>query len=314
MTWTSLTFAFGSTLSSTKMTQLYDNFASFAAKEASAPVLANGYVVEAILASSAVSQGKLKTALQQQNGSNTTSVSFTGGTYTLLALLSDAGGGADVRFHAGAIGTYGTGAIIFDIPGTGSNWWMQARYITASKPYNFGDGDIPLLVYAVVNAAGEIVRIDVAEDTPWIYNGPNRINPYTVYVNKDGKKCRRVRQIVAEHGTLAAASRALQTETVLDRLMTDAFVDEEITHAVKNRDMAVIPHPFRNVPAGHTVILLDPVSPLCEHLMLLHQAEDEKENVARYLLDKHIKFDNTALNRKCPPGVMPVSFGWKLTR
>lgn len=172
---------------------------------------------------------------------------------------------------------------------------------------------MPLLAYAVMRPDGTIAAVDVAEDTPWYYNGPHRINPHTVF-ERDGRKFRRVRQLFAEHGTLRAARQAgLPRRIILDRLATDPLVEEEITFAVKNRDMAVIPHPFRNVAPGNTVVLLDPVSPLCERLLLLHQAGDPEETVSGLLLAGDLRLDNTALARRCPPGVMPVGCRWRNT-
>ena len=58
----STAFGYGTQLTSTQMQNLRDNLDATMAKESGAPVLANGYVVEDMLASSAVAQGKLKTS------------------------------------------------------------------------------------------------------------------------------------------------------------------------------------------------------------------------------------------------------------
>lgn len=44
MAWTALSFAYGSKLTSTKMTQLFDNFTAFGNKDSGAPVLKNQYI------------------------------------------------------------------------------------------------------------------------------------------------------------------------------------------------------------------------------------------------------------------------------
>lgn len=62
MAWVALSYAFASKLTSTKMTQLFDNFAAMAAKASGAPVLANSYVTTAMLATAAVTEAKLATA------------------------------------------------------------------------------------------------------------------------------------------------------------------------------------------------------------------------------------------------------------
>lgn len=54
MAWTALTFAYGSLLTSTKMTQLFDNFQAFADKDSGAPVLANDYIIAAMIATGEV--------------------------------------------------------------------------------------------------------------------------------------------------------------------------------------------------------------------------------------------------------------------
>ena len=64
MTWTSLNYAYGSTLTSTKMTQNQDNFTAVANGDSGAP-----NIQTAGIANSAVTQGKISTALQQSTGS-----------------------------------------------------------------------------------------------------------------------------------------------------------------------------------------------------------------------------------------------------
>lgn len=44
MAWTALSFSYGSKLTSTQMTQLFDNFTAFANKDSGAPVLENQYI------------------------------------------------------------------------------------------------------------------------------------------------------------------------------------------------------------------------------------------------------------------------------
>lgn len=65
MAWTSLTFAFGSTLTSTKMTQMQDNFTAVANGDSGAPniqtnAIANSAVTESKIATGAVTNSKLQ--------------------------------------------------------------------------------------------------------------------------------------------------------------------------------------------------------------------------------------------------------------
>ena len=62
MAWTSLTFTFGSLLTSSKMTQLYDNIAAAFNKDSGAPQLAIGYVTSAMLLTDSVSNSKIRAA------------------------------------------------------------------------------------------------------------------------------------------------------------------------------------------------------------------------------------------------------------
>jgi len=66
MTWTTLTFPFGSVLTSTKMTQLYDNFAAMAAGDSGAPSI-------------------LRLPVSSQTASSSATIEFTGigSTYSL---------------------------------------------------------------------------------------------------------------------------------------------------------------------------------------------------------------------------------------
>ncbi len=58
MAWTDLTFPFGSKLTSTKMTQLFNNFQAVTDKDAGAPQLANNYIVNAMITDGTISNEK----------------------------------------------------------------------------------------------------------------------------------------------------------------------------------------------------------------------------------------------------------------
>lgn len=59
MTWTVLSFPFGSVLTSAKMTQLYNNLTAVTQKDSGAPVLKNDYILAAMIANGNVSGPKL---------------------------------------------------------------------------------------------------------------------------------------------------------------------------------------------------------------------------------------------------------------
>ena len=180
--------------------------------------------------------------------------------------------------------------------------FIQQRYVQASPPYDLGDGEIPLFVYVIINSDGTIASTYVAPEAPWHNNGPTSIRPD---LEIGGKKFQRRRAILAEFGSIKAALLSgLTRAQIMDRMATDPMINREITQAIKQADMPLIPHPFMsNNLTGKTVVLLDPVSPLMTRLLGLH---DSGESVTDLVRD-WMSIGNTALARSGPPGVMIVN-------
>ena len=290
---------------------MIDNPVAITEKAAGAPVLANSYAVEAMLAAASVSQGKLKTTTGtfSTTGAYPQTVTLASGSYGFYPNVQSSGPGANykmtmvgdsatgIALASGAynsIMTYGTVS--------GQTMLVQERYIQASPPYDLGDGKIPLFVFAVMNSDGTIHSTYIAPEAPWHNNGPTNIRPD---VEIGGKKYQRRRQIIVEFGSIKAALLSKLNRTlILDRLATDTMVDVEITQAVKQADMPLIPHPFQgNNLTGKTVVLLDPVSPLMEKLLAIHESGESVTDIIRSWVD----IGNTALVRAGPPGVMIVN-------
>jgi len=83
------------------------------------------------------------------------------------------------------------------------------------------------------------------------------------------------------------------------------MLEHEITQATYHADMPLMPHPFLDFdPEKHIVILLDPMHELIGRLL---QEQNEGADVHSLLYGGHLKFDNSPLCRKGPPGVMQVS-------
>lgn len=261
---------------------------------------------------SAVSQGTISTALQQNTGLHAISVVgrivATGGTYTFHLFLGGDGSGLDYFPYVvdGAVTGYNTTVFAWGPNDSGGErtYYLSSRYIQASPPYDLGDGEIPLFVFAEVTPGGRVVAVDVANDPPWAYNGPTCIRPDAI---RDGKKYRRVRQVLAEHGSVRAAMQAgLSRVEFVDRMATDPVVDVEITPAMKNADMPLIPHPFVAKAAGNQVVLLDPVSPLVYKLSSVHGVAERGETIGELLMGGDLRLDNSPLTRSAPPGVLSV--------
>lgn len=173
----------------------------------------------------------------------------------------------------------------------------EQRYIQSSPPYDLGDGDVPLFAFAAMDSCGGTLATYVAPDPPWANNGPTDIAPHYY---RGGLGYRRGRALDA------AAVRARGLGAVTDAEWVEIAVDA----AFKNRDMARIPHPFRDGLEGATPVLLDPVSDLTHAIAALHA---EGESVSA-LLHRYLVIDNEPLARAAPPGVLPVRARWKETR
>jgi len=90
----------------------------------------------------------------------------------------------------------------------------------------------------------------------------------------------------------------------------DKVIEEvEFTQTMKNAGMVDVPQPFASLnPLTHTVVLLDPLSPLCLDFHEMGKEEKEgKTEIAELLHEGRIIIDNTAIKGLItPPGVMGV--------
>jgi hypothetical protein len=163
--------------------------------------------------------------------------------------------------------------------------YVQQRYIAASPPFDLGDGEVGGFIFALVNPQGEIVSHYAADVPPWGYNGPTSLAPCRQCpVTK--KKYRRV-------------MRARSFEEIMDGAAL-VYDEQEITQAVKNADMALIPHPFGAVPPGHSVVLLDPMD---ERIRAAIDYQNAGGDFVDEITAGKIRVDNATLSRKGPPGV-----------
>lgn len=288
-----------------------DNPIAITEKAAGAPVLANNYVVAAMINAAAVTWGKISTSLQQSSGTlnalSSVQINFTGGMQTLGWAVDNTGTGSVATVDATQTSAYTAAIQLKEVGGSNGTYRFQANYVNSSPPWNLGDGDIPLFVFAEIRPDGSVVRVDVADAPPWGYNGPTSVRP--TRESTDGRKFREVRKIIADHGTLAEAQKmGITPEMIFDRLATDPVVEEEITHEIKNRDMPSIPHPFgARKNTNNTIVLLDPVSPLIQKMAIVRMDPALDEPLTDMLLKGKFNIDNTPLVRAGPPGVTIVT-------
>jgi|GEM_PF-2212594 len=244
-----------------------------------------------------IPQTGLKTGWGEVQGGN---VLLPGGQYGFYPQIKQIGGSAvEVQINfTGPLGLNYVTPISMATPGFAGGAMASQRYIQASPPYDLGEGEVPLFVFALVDGAGKVMASYVAPDPPWANNGPTDIRP-THYRDGKGYQRRRVKPIEDTPEAKLAALRSPEFEEV------------EVTTAFKNADMALIPHPFRGeLPAGSALVLLDPVAALTADLLALHESE---ESVAILLLQDYLRIDNRALKRRCPPGVVAHGAKWRNT-
>jgi hypothetical protein len=305
---------------------LYDNIAAAFEKAAGAPVLANGYVVNAMLAdgatvtyakmaSAAIGQAMLKTTTGEVSTAVGGELTLPGGTYGFYPQTKNSSAVTDMSVHMVTLGHSISASYVTRISisvGTGTGFALQ-RYLQASAPWNLGDGDVPLFVFAAIDGVGKIVHLWIAADPPWGYNGPTSL-VWDVREFATGKNFRlvpRTQMTLAEAKRSPALMRDYLDEHTAARVANE-FTLVEITQAMKQADMPLIPHPFQGTDlTGLTVVMMDPMSPLGEKIEHLR---DSGEMLADELFrGDYLRFGNTGLSRAAPPGVMPVDVRWRLT-
>lgn len=240
-----------------------------------------------------VSQGDLNTATGDISGAVSTTGSLIGtlpgGEYGFSYNLIGAGG---IEFRSQiATNIASQTAMVFGLKTSGTGGTTvtaRQRYVTASPPFDMGDGPVRGFLFLKLDAAGNILGHYLADVPPWGYNGPTSIRADKID-RKSGKKYRKI----------------LKPRTMKEYMdgATPEYIHEEITQEIKNADMSLIPHPFV-LQDGETAVLADPMDGRIEKLLQLQNAG---ENLTEALQGGYFRPDNEALARKGPPGVMQVA-------
>ena len=268
---------------------------------------------QAGLTASAVGQAELKTATASGSTSildTGTSVTLTGGTYSMVSWSSDHPA-ADAWMGFGG-GNTAAGVWGFDMSGAAKSIYRDERYIQASPPYTHG----PIFIFLMIDTLGNIVNVEVGFDPIWAYHGPTDIRPQFM---RDGKPYRRVKTYdgltLAEVLRDKAKNKALLNDIVMGQKQPEE-IEREITLAYKDSDMGVVPHPwYPNRPeyfTGRTVVMLEPGTALALKLAEIAEASHARE-VRELIRGGFLTINNMPLARATPPGVMVVSVSWKLT-
>lgn len=270
-----------------------------------------------------VSQGDLNVSTQEVSGAvSTTTVSrfsavSSGGAYILGTKTKHIGGVPAYMIasgHAFPTTTSYVARIGFEagVAGSGSTGYAQFTYITATRPYDLGDGMVASFVFMIVNPDKSIHQASASVDPPWAHNGPTDIRPMMV---ERGRKYRFVPKTTSNWE--AIKNNPAQREAHLDALVAyerDPVANGnkiEITQQIKQADMPLIPHPYigRSLLPGQTLVLLDPVSDV------MHRALELELSGGPTLLESlhngDLVFGNAPLSRSTPPGVNAYNVSWR---
>lgn len=266
------------------------------------------------LASAAVARTHLDLGTSSQSvlvssGATASTGRFTGGGYSFLPMVYTSGGSSQFdSLHDGTINTGSHASVrasFTNNDGAGSKThYARAYYIAASPPYNLGDGDIPLFIFAQINiATGEIKRTSISQDPIWAYEGSNDVKPD--FYGKDGIPRKYIKIIPPEINLLPDSERFLAISIIEPEII-------EIDQSIKNANMNEVPHPFLDViEPDHKIVLLDPVSDIMLQLLEAHKSG---ENICEILHDDKLVIGNSHLNRSAPNGIIVPSVRWRLTQ
>jgi len=204
--------------------------------------------------------------------------------------------------NAFIVSTAPTTYLYLAITGGGGTVYSQQRYVQASPPYDLGNGEIPFFAFAAVDSAGDIIGTYCAEDPPWANNGPTNTRPDFMR-GKVGYQWAPRRKL--DRAKLAGPDAAAE----LAAWRNEKRVARPVTQAIKNADMALIPHPFSGqiLADAAAIVLIDPAGSVLEKL---RELQSDGENVSD-VLHEHCRVGNTPTGANAPPGVIAAPLRWK---
>ena len=276
------------------------------------PIGANQVAWGPLSVGAIVGQNEMKTASGSVSTSSESFVDLVlpGGQYGLYPQITDSGAGQSVAQIADGVSAgYTTWIALKHTAGNFAG--ARQRYITASPPYNLGNGDIPLFIFVHMRG-GKILSTYVAEAPPWAYNGPTDIRGIPVRTLEKPKRGRLPRLRIAYKQRLVhrpytfadVKAGRISPQEFEDQPVTEELVD--IDHDFKNADMDLIPHPFAKVQRDDQVVLLDPIH--TDRLQHLHCCG---EDIAEMLHGRYLRIDNEPLDAMTPKGVRAHKYRWK---
>ena len=229
------------------------------------------------------------------------SIALAGGTYSISTVSAENVTGGVMGFGGGntAAGVWG-----FKNPG-GVAWtvYVDERYFQASPPYDLGDGLVRHFVYVMLDAAGNVIGTQIADDPTWAHHSPINIKSATYE-----------RAMVGTQTLEAALADPLMRDDVLNGVSPIIKQRLPITQQVRDQVMSDFAHPFMgNDMTGKSVVLLDPVSDFVGRLSEIAKISHPRD-VRDMITAGHIVIDNVPLPRKMPGNVQAVAARMKNSR
>lgn len=281
------------------MTKLRDNPIAITEGASGAP-----QIVQAAIASGAIHTTQLDTSTGVNSTASTSVVNATlsGGTYSFFPQIAESGDGMQAQI---AVTPQQPGAsyvtnVAYAANTTGTAF-IQNRYVNTSPPYDLGDGEIPLFIFAVIdNTTQEVISVSAAPDPVWVHNGPTDVYPDGHDI---GGSYKMIRRLPPDFDTLPPQAKGAILSSA-ERQKT------YITQAMKHADMDLLPHPWKlgNDLTGSTVVMLDPVSNTVLELAELMRAG---ENINEIIHNNYLNIGNADIGRNGPAGVLVPATTWK---
>lgn len=270
-------------------------------------------ILQGDIADGAIGQGELTTTngAVSDNGAGA-HYTLPGGNFGFWPNSDTAAGGPmDAQVALGFTGSSFVNSIYLD--GNSSDTvYARQYYVQACPPYDLGDGEIRYFVFIAVERGSNPARIlgmYLAPEAPWHYNGPTNIAAKRY--DAQGRGFRKERGGIVELLNGEYTLEQLETDRRLlsrFRQANETVVDLEITQAIKNRDIDLIPTPFHQFNVDYDVIMLDPMSGVMEDI---NQLSSAGSNIGKLIHRGDIRFTNTQVSRITPANVRAYDVRWR---
>ena len=280
-------------------------------------------VQEISLGSNVVNQSQLDSSVQSiTNIFASGNTNLSGGQYGFTLETREVGSGFGSVMYAFELGSSGYQSRVgVDETTAGMTIDVRQRSIDSSPPFDLGDGNIPLFIYAEIKNDGTIGRVSTSRIPPWAYNGPTRVRPDMWKMDKEGNLNDKklivsdLELIMERYNRHTIMKTAIPPEDDITKFTEDDFkrysehtITVPVSMSRKNKDIDIpgLNQPFSSHTDVKEVILLDPPD-----TGRLEEMFKQDVDIGRLIVDKHIEISNRKLSRSTPEGVNAHSFSWR---